>query len=48
MEKVKVIWKKGEQIGSFNVTSFSVEECLRVAKEAIKKDGAAMVDWQVI
>lgn len=45
MEKIKFIWEKGDKTGSFNVTSFSVEECIEIAKETILKDGAVMVDW---
>lgn len=45
MEKMKFLWEKGEKVGSFNVTSFSVEECIEIAEDAILKDGAVMVEW---
>lgn len=48
MVKMKFHWEKGEKKGSFKVTDFSVDDCIKTAKEEIEKDGAEMVDWYVV
>lgn len=48
MVKMRFHWEKGEKKGSFTVTSFSVDDCVKTAEEEIEKDGGDMVDWYVI
>lgn len=45
MEKMEFQWEKGDKKGSFTVTSYSLDDCIKVAEEEIKKNNAELVDW---
>jgi hypothetical protein len=48
VEKMRFHWEKQGKTGSFTVTASSVDECIKVAEEEIKKAGAELMDWHSV
>lgn len=46
MEKMVFHWENGDRKGSFTVTAFSVEECIKIAEEEVKEsEGYVITDY---
>jgi hypothetical protein len=49
MEKMRFHWKNGDRKGSFTVTAFSIEECIKMAEEEVKEsEGYVITDYYAI
>lgn len=48
MINMKFHWEKQDKEGVFIVSSYNVEDCIKLAEEEISNFGAELIDWYVI